>query len=291
MEKVLTNDLLKYLLILGAGAVAIMAVMARLIAGVKGSFKQYQKSTIIYMLVAAVFFAVIGLTAIPGVFSANKTALIFLQVYFLLIGSAHAYFLNRSLAWTGEEKTFLSELLFTILLWIIGCMLYLLIHHKLNKNGFEFIMISASLFFIVPFFFYNTFQRAVAIPPKILKQWFYPVGVDIEEPDDTKMRNMILISFEFQKSPGDPQIINFRAKAPRDMDFGELFYCFINDYNALNTNSRIQFSNEFGEPHGWVFYKKQGLFSFITKYIDTEKSVFINKLKENDVIICSRMKI
>ncbi|MEO6670255.1 MAG: TssN family type VI secretion system protein [Ferruginibacter sp.] len=290
MDKVLTNDLLKYLLILGAGAVAIMAIIARLIGTVKGSFKQYQKSTIIYILVAAVFFAIVGLAAIPGLFSANKTAFLFLQAYFLLAGSAHVYFLNKSLAWAGEEKTFLSELLFTLLLWIIGCMLYLLIHHKLNKNGFEYIMAAASLFFIVPFFFYNTFQRAIAIPPKILKQWYYPVGIEIEEPDDSKMRNLIVISFEFQKSPANKQLINFRAKAPRDMDFGQLFYYFINDYNAMNTNSTIQFSNEFGEPHGWIFYKKQGWYSFITKYIDTEKTVLSNKIKENDVIICSRMQ-
>lgn len=291
MEKLLTNELLKYLLIMGAGVVAIMAIMTRLLAKVKGSFKPFQKSTIVYLLVFLLFFAVIGLTAIPGLFHSTMTGFIFLQAYFLLLGSFHIFFLNKKLAWTGEEDVFIPELLFTIIICLAGCMIFLTIYHKLNKNGMEYIMASSCIVFSIPFFFYNSFQRAMAIPPKVLKQWFYPVGEDIEEPDDSKMKNLVVISFEFQKQSNDDLLTNFRAKAPRDMEVGQLFYYFINDYNLMHDNSKIQYTDGRGEPQGWVFYKKPTWHSLVTRYIDPEKTIFTNHIHENDVIICTRSYI
>ena len=93
----MANELLKYILILGAGAVAVTVVMTRLIARIKGSFKPYQKSTIIYLLVFVICFAAISLTAIPGLFDKVPTLFIFLQVYFLLLGGFHVFFLNKKL--------------------------------------------------------------------------------------------------------------------------------------------------------------------------------------------------
>ncbi len=92
--------------------------------------------------------------------------------------------------------------------------------------------------FPVPWLIVHTFRRAVGIPPKILKEWYYPLGQYIDEPEDAKMRNLKVISFEFQKRTNDPHFTNFRAKAPADMDFGMLFYYFINDYNERHSNSR-----------------------------------------------------
>lgn len=288
MEKLVTNELVKYIIILGAGGVAIMAIMARLITKLKGSFKPYSKSTIIYLLVFVFFFAVIGISSLPIFFDKTFTAFIFLQVYFLLLGCCHVYFLDKKLDWVGEEKGILPEILFTVLVGVFGCMAYLLIYHWLNKNGFEKILATSIIFFVIPFFFYQAFNRAMVIPPKVIKQWFYPVNEEIEEPDDNKMKNLMVISFEFQKHSNDNQVTNFRAKAPRDMELGQLFYFFINDYNAMHTNSEIQFMNSSGEPQGWIFYKKPKWNSLVTRYIDAEKTIFTNRIFENDVIICSR---
>jgi len=288
MEKLLANELLKYILILGAGAVAVTVVMTRLIARIKGSFKPYQKSTIIYLLVFVICFAAISLTAIPGLFDKVPTLFIFLQVYFLLLGGFHVFFLNKKLAWVDDKKSMIPELLFSMIICLFGCMLFLVIYHALNKNGFEYLLAWSILFFIIPFFFYHTFQHSVAIPPKIFKQWFYPVAEEIEEPEDSKMKNLVVISFEFQKQTGENRLTNFRAKAPRDMEFGMLFYYFINDYNLMNTNSKIHYANQAGEPDGWIFYKKPKWFSVITKYIDADKTILSNQIKENDVIICTR---
>jgi hypothetical protein len=289
MEKLLTNELLKYLLILGAGAIAVMAVIARVVGKLKGSFKFFQRATIIYLLIFVLLFAVIALCGLPALFNSPMTTFIFLQVYFLLLGSCNVYFFNKHISWANDEDAFLPNMLFAILVCILGWMLFLTVYNMVNKNGFEFMLACAGLFFIVPFFFYHTFQKVVDIPLKIVKQWFYPVGTEIDEPDDLK--HPMVISFEFQKQPGDKNLINFRAKAPRDMEFGVLFYHFINDYNAVNSSSQIQFIGGYGKPQGWIFYKKPTWYSLVTQYIDVDQTILANKIKENDVIICTRSQI
>ena len=288
MEKLLANDLLKLVLIFGGGAIAMLLVMTRLVARVKGTFRPYQKSTLIYLLVFLVFFAVIAITSF--FFNKNQAALIFIQAYFLLLGCFHVFFSNKKLTWVGEEKVFIPEVLFTLLIACFGCITFILFYNWINKDGRQYLLLPGAIFFIVPFFFYHAFKRAFAIPAKIMKQWFYPIGEEIDEPEDSKMKNMIVISFEFEKQMNDSKATNFRAKAPRDMEVGQLFYYFINDYNLMHTNSKIEYANGSGEAYGWIFYKKPNWHTVATSYIDAERTIFTNKIHENDVIICSRTR-
>jgi hypothetical protein len=258
---------------------------------VRGAFSPYRKATLWYGLVAILFFAMIALAAYPGFLLQPMSAFLCFQAYFLLLGSAHVYYMRQQLRWTGDDKAFYAELIFTLLLAVFGSICFLLIYHALNDNGLEYIQAASILFFIIPFFFYYTFLKATGIPPKVLKEWFYPYQQEQEEPDESKMKNLRVISFEFQKQSTDQSITNFRAKAPVDMELGQLFYYFINDYNERHPNSRIQFINTSGEPNGWIFYKKPRWYSMITGYVDAEKTIFNNNIKENDVIICSRSMI
>jgi hypothetical protein len=175
-----------------------------------------------------------------------------------------------------------------VLVALLGSIGFILLYGYTNKDDFQYLMAGGVLLFVVPFFFYNTFRKALAIPPKILKQWYYPVQEDVEEPDENKMKNLLVISFEFPKQAHDNSFTNFRAKAPVDMEMGKLFYYFINDYNERHPNGRIQFINKGGEPHGWIFYKKPKWYSVMTKYVDADKTIFNNRIRENDVIICTR---
>ncbi len=288
MEKVISNEITKYLIVLGAGAIGLSVLFANLITKVRGAFKPYQKATLWYVLLALLLFLFIALLSYPGIIESPVTALVWFQVIFLLMGCAHAWLMPQKLRWSGDDKAFASELVFTLLTGILGAIGFMLVHHFLNKNGMEYLTAGSIFFFILPFLFYQTFQRATSIPPKILKEWFYPAGQEIEEPEDSKMKNLLVISFEFQKQITDQRITNFRAKAPVDMEMGQLFYYFINDYNERHPNSKVQFMDVKGAPHGWIFYKKPKWYSIITSYIDAEKTIFNNNIRENDVIICSR---
>ena len=288
MEKVISSEITKYLILLGAGTIAMFVLLTNMVSRVRGAFKPYQKATLWYSIAALFFFALIALTAYPGIIDSPFSAFVCFQAYFLFLGCTHAYLMPQKLRWSGDSKAFYAELVFTLLVAILGSIGFLLVYHLLNHNGLEYIMAGSVLFFIIPYFFYHTFLKATAIPPKVLKEWFYPYQQEIEEPDESKMKNLLVISFEFQKQTVDQQITNFRAKAPVDMEMGRLFYYFINDYNERHPNSKVQFVNAKGEPHGWIFYKKPQWYSVTTKYIDAEKTIFNNNIKENDVIICSR---
>ena len=291
MEKVINNELAKLLIVLGALVVGLTAVLAKMIAKIQGSFKPYRKATLLYMLCGLLFFAIVACAAYPGFFTSRTGVFVFFQAFFLLLGVAHFYFMHLYLSWSLNKKAFWLELVFTFLISLFGSISFLLIYHLVNRNGLQYVMAGSILFFLIPFFFYHTFQAAVAIPLKILKEWFYPIRQEMEEPEDSKMKNLLVISFEFQKMTNDAHYTNFRAKAPVDMDMGQLFYYFINDYNERHPNGKIEFVNPAGEPHGWVFYKKSRWYSILTKYVDAEKTIYNNHIKENDVIICTRSLI
>jgi Type VI secretion system, TssN len=291
MEKVIANDMTKFLFILGLIWGGASVLLAKLIEKYKGSFKPYQKATIWYMVFSFLLFSIIGLAAFPGLFDNPTNYFIFLQVYFFLLGLVHFYSMHQRLRWSGDPEIFWIELLFTVLICILGSIGFLIVYRLLNKDGLQYIMTGSMLLFIIPLIFYHTFRKAIAIPPKIMKEWFYPVNEEIDEPEESKMKNLLVISFEFQKQIQDAELTNFRAKAPTDMEFGQLFYYFINDYNERHPNSRISFLNPKGEPHGWIFYKKSNWYTVITNYISADKTIFNNHIKENDVIICTRSMI
>ena len=92
-------------------------------------------------------------------------------------------------------------------------------------------------------------------------------------PIDTHLNGIIE---SFQKKLNEPHFTNFRAKAPRDMEFGQLFYYFINDYNERHPNGKIEFADKNLSAYGWIFYQKPAWYTINTKYIDTDKTFYAN---------------
>lgn len=285
MEKLISNELTKIILVLAAAVVGLSVLMSKLMSKAKAAFKPYRKATLLYLLITMLFCAIIALGAYPSLMHNPMTGFIIFQLCFLLLGSAHAYLLPSNLKWSNGDRTLYIDMVFTLVTGILGSIVFMLVYHWINPDGMATAMMASSIVFIVPWFFYQSYRKAIAIPPKIVKEWFYPVTGAFEEPDDSKMRNMIVISFEFPKKLSDGTETVFKARAPKDMDFGELFYFFINDYNLRHPQSQIEYIDGRGDPYGWVFYKKK---SFLTKYVDADKSVFNNHIREDDIITCVR---
>lgn len=288
MEKLFSTELLRMLGILGLGGFSLMVIVSRIINKIRGDFQSYLRVSVIYILAASLFFAAIGFLGHPSVFINPMSSFIILQLLFILFGILHVYYLPKLLAWADDEKAFPVTMLFTIIVAIFGYMFFVVVFKWVNRDGYHYVAGASTLFFIIPLLVYRTFLKAIAIPPKILKQWYYPVNEEIQEPNDDKLKNMLVISFEFQKKSDEPHFTNFRAKAPRDMEFSQLFYYFINDYNERHPNGKIEFTEATNEPYGWIFYKKPRWYTINTVYIDTEKSFYANRVRENDVIVCRR---
>jgi hypothetical protein len=288
MERLFTGELLRMLGILGLGGFSLMAVMGGIIGKIRGSFQPYIKDTVIYLLVAGFLFAIVGFLGHGLVFVEPLYSFIGFQVIFMLLGILHIYFMPKYMGWATGDRSFWISVLYTFILAIFGFMFFVVIFKWMNKDGYHYIAGASILFFIIPLFVYRTFLKAIDIPPKIFRQWYYPVNVEVQEPDDDKLKNMLVISFEFQKKLNEPHFTNFRAKAPRDMEFGQLFYYFINDYNERHPNSKIEFADNNNGAYGWIFYKKPRWYSISTIYIDSEKTFYANRIRENDVIVCRR---
>ncbi len=275
-------------MVLGLATVGLSALFTKMVAKAKGSIKPYVKATLIYSILALLFFAAIAFTAHPDIFTDHFSFFLFYQAFFLLFGLIHFHLMHRFLRWSGEERAFAAETLFTLILCLCGSVCFMLVYRWVSADGLIPMMLTSCYVFIIPGFVYQTFLKAVAIPPGIIKQWKYPFDQHIVDPDESKFRNLLVISFEFQKQTTDNHFTNFRAKAPADMEFGQLFYFFINDYNERHPSAKINYVSQTGEPHEWIFYKKPRWHSIFTEYIDTDKTIFNNKIRENDIIICSR---
>jgi hypothetical protein len=194
----------------------------------------------------------------------------------------------KYIKWAGGPKMFWPEALFTVVICAFGYMAFLLVFKWLNRDGYHYLMATCVVWILITVFIYHTFKKAIAIPVKSFSQWFYPLHKEMEEPDEDKMKHMLVISFMFQKKSEDKFFTNFRAKAPIDMEFGQLFYYFINDYNERHPNGKIEFINEQSEPYGWTFYRKPKWYEFKTRYIDVENTFFTNHIRENDIVVCLR---
>ena len=285
----MTPDLGKLLSYLGIGFISFSVIIGLIAGKIRKSFKPFSKKAIWYLLAGGVLFAVTSLLIASGMFASYAGYFIFFQVLFLLYGCAHVYLLKTKMPWSRDDKAFVPDLIFTILVMGLGMIGFMLVYRMVNREGLEISMMLSVLIFIIPLFVWKTFQMALEIPPKVLNQWYYPVHEPKEDPDETKLKNMLLISFEFQKNGQDPYFTNFRARAPVDMDLGELFYYFINDYNERHPNGQIMYSNGTGKPYGWMFYKKPRWYTILTKYMDADKTIFLNGIRENDIIVCSRI--
>ena len=147
--------------------------------------------------------------------------------------------------------------------------------------------LGASICFIIPYFIVKLYEFAVSIPVSIYKQWEYPLNKNIKDPKEHELKNPVVISFEFNKEIDSSDITHFRLKAPEEMEFGKLFYFFINDYNERHPESQIMHLDKDNKPYGWVFYSKPN-FMGNRKHFDFNKTVSSNKIKENDLIICQR---
>lgn len=287
MERWLSPDMSPSFLMLGIAFLSLSALTGFVIARIKGSFKPFGKPSLIYLVVACIAFALCGFAIAIRLGSYLQYFILF-QLLFAGLGTLHFFASRRWLKWTGDDA-FWAELLFAIALMLVGCICYIMVYRIVNREGLDLIMATSVIAFMIPFFVYYTYKYAIAIPPKIFRGWEYPAHVQLQEPDETKLKNLLVISFEFQKKGEDKYYTNFRAKAPLDMEFGELFYYFINDYNERHPNGKIEFLHDSREPHGWIFFKKPKWYTIQTSYIDTDKTIFLNSIKENDVIICSRI--
>jgi hypothetical protein len=276
--------------------------MVKLIARAHGSFKPYFKSTILYLLVALLLMSGIAMVSYWSHLQNQQVFHLIFLAYFLILGIVHVRWLSEYVKWAGNGQSLMAEFLFTMVLCLLGGVVFMIVYNMTvnfwlaeNLHAFRIsthmytLMSTSTILFLVPWMVNQTFHNSLAVPARILKRWYYPFGEELEEPNEDKLKNLLVISFIIQKHPGDNQKTHFRAKAPIDMEMGELFYYFINDYNERHPNDKIDYLDHSGEPYGWIFYKKNSYLHLSNQYVDAEKTIYNNRIRENNVILCNRI--
>lgn len=251
---------------------------------VKSSFLK----TIIYSFLLAVLIGAGGFLGLRSLFDISFFLIyILLAIWMLALGVCNVFVLKNIMTWC-DHKSFGTELLFTFFAAIAGGIVLQLIFLFIGFNFHVGVNLTTLFLFVLPYVFYGSALRFMDIPVKILRKWYYPIDKHIEDPSDREMEMPLVVGFEFKKKHDDESMTSFRAKAPKEMVFGKLFYYFINDYNHRNPDEKIEFLNEKEKPWGWIFYIKPKWFSKI-KYIDPEETNSFNLIKENSVIVCKRL--
>ncbi len=250
--------------------------------------KEYTARTILYIIITGLLIGAGGLLAFRDFLTGSDTLLFYLMnIWMLGFGILHVFMYYKILPWVSKSK-FWSGLLFTLINACIGGIFLLLAFHFGEHKSFVLIHLSSLLIFILPFLFYSTYRFYLNIPVKVMRKWYYPVDKHVEDPLDREMESPHIIAFDFKKKASDANMTSFRAKAPKEMVFGKLFYYFINDYNDRNPDGKIEYLDENKKPYDWIFYFKPKWFSSIS-YIDPEETNSFNFIKENSVIICKRV--
>ncbi len=248
----------------------------------------FRFSTILYATIFSLLIGIGGFTGNKSLFAVSGVTVYYLLcAWMLTLGIAHSFLAKKFLSWTSEKNMW-TGLHLTLGIGLLGSALLLVVFHFSKCKAFALINLTSVLLFLVPSLFYITFVYFLDIPVKILRKWHYPVDKHIDDPTDREMDAPLVVGFEFKKKPEDENMTTFRAKAPKEMIFGKLFYYFINDYNTRNPDEKIEYLDEKNKPVSWIFYHKPGWFSGI-RYIDPQETNSFNFIKENSVIVCKRV--
>ncbi|MTI31898.1 TssN family type VI secretion system protein [Xanthovirga aplysinae] len=247
----------------------------------------YKKKVLIYIILS---FLVFGLNAFLGyssLFQEEQQTFIYIQVSLLLLGSVHVLFVHSYFKAFDEEEAVGKHIFFSLIISLYGMFILTLVSTVLAKTDFLHLMLSAYFCFLIPSFFERTFIKAIAIPMKIMKDWVFPVQNGFSEPNDGELKDLIFLNLEFYKTTNDVHKTSFKAKAPIRMDFGRLFYHFVNDYNDRH-EERIEVLNKEEKAYRWVFYLKPPWYG-TAKYVNHDLPIYMNGIRENSVVICKRV--
>ncbi|KFF01748.1 TssN family type VI secretion system protein [Chryseobacterium luteum] len=267
---------------------AISIILTMVFSQKVPEFKQKYKSKFYtYIFSVAFIYSIIAFLGFNKLFQDNNLyEFIFYQVCSLVIGVIHCSMYRTYFRKFGT-KNIGTEYLFALVTIMYSAIPFILIFTFLNGIDFSFLMLGHFLIFFMPIFLNDTFNRAMAIPPKIYKTWQFPENYkELAGVSDEEMRDLVVFTFLMDKDRHAEKYSVYRAKGPTRVDFGRLFYNFVIDYNERHSEDQIEIDGPNG-LYSWVFFLQPKWYES-TKYIDPDLTLYMNGIEENSVIFCLR---
>ncbi len=288
MKKYFTNLFDPQLLVIVLVAIAFCIIFSMIFSQKTTEFKQKYKSKFyIYLFSMTFVYAIISLLGYNKLFSDNHLyEFIFYQICSLIIGIIHCYAYRAYFDKFGFKKSGM-EYLFALLTVFFSAVPFMLIYSFLNGTELTYLILGHFIVFFIPTFLNDTFNRAMAIPPKVYVTWQFPENYkEAAGVSDEEMRDLVVFTFLMDKDKNATKYSVYRGKGPTRIDFGRLFYNFIIDYNERHPGEKIQVEDENG-LFEWVFFLQPKWYES-TKYIDPNLTLYMNGIEENSVIFCMR---
>ena len=250
-------------------------------------FKTQKKKFMYYLLIELGSMAIIAAIVYNLVQSTLMLRYFVLLGYAFIAGGLHVFFFRKTFEKFESDKP-LIEFLIALTVSVVLMVPIIFIASYFSDSVYLPYYALIIVAFSIPTLYYILFKYSVSIPVKLFSKWYYPLGKKYDSPKHYELNNMIVLNFMFHKNAREEEMTSFKAKAPKNMDFGRLFYFFINDYNEKKTSSKIEMTEDSGDPYGWYFYSKPKWYG-ASKHIDSELSVENNDLQDGDVVICQRI--
>ena len=206
-----------------------------------------------------------------------------LCVAYVLLGTLHLFLIDM-LKVFGQDKTFASRLLYTVVI-VLFCMIgyFVMFYFLSHKSSFTFYFALSLGYLLVPMAVMRCFDLGLAVPAKQYKEWHYPAKPIIADMERIDLSNFAIITYVFSKKHGDAEKSNFQSKAPYDFKLGDLFYFFIQEWNYKYPQANIEFSDERKDTFGWLFYVQDKWYKK-RRYLDPEKTIRDNEILVNQII-------
>lgn len=283
------KDLIDPKIIIGVLIILAVAIIITVFFASKVSnFKQkYKSKYIAYLIVSILVFALVTFIGSSEVFDGEiYNIFTFYQTMFFILGIIHCY-IYRNYFKKFDNESIWIELLFNLIILIYSLIPIIIIYTIVKGDLYVYSMLPSSLVFLIPTLIYDTFEACIAIPPKIYHTWKFPEEHAYPDPPDSEYVDLLVVTFLFNKNPNSLERTEFSIKAPIRMDFGKLFFHFVNNYNLKNPDAPINLLDKDGQKQHWVFYLKSKHLG-ILKYIRPKYPLYMNRIEENSVIVCQR---
>ncbi len=251
--------------------------------------KKYGIVSILYVFLISILLALPTLVNRFELNASQMLILVSVQVFILVLGILHLKMAPSTLPWY-KSQPFNMQILYILCILLLAYFFSNLSFSLPNSPRSQIVWYLSLLWFVIPILLNQSAEELLKVPQKVYKQWYYPIGQNIDDPTDEELNNPIVISFIFRKNETSPELTTFRAKAPVGMKLGRLFYFFINDYNSRHPEGLISYLDSNRGPNGWTFMKVKNKFLKTTEGLDPEMSIYANNIRENDVLVCNKIE-
>ena len=209
-----------------------------------------------------------------------------LQILYLILGWYAMKFIKRTLNKQRQETPYYVEFGLCFLVMFVGGAFFSLIFNLCNELQYGIWASTCLLTFVFPSLLTKTYNVYMEIPLEIHNVWKYAHNEDLSSFESMDYNKLMVMELEIFKQINDPSPSKVKAKAPDNMPFGVWFQKFLTDYNIKFTRTPIDVMDQ--KAYGWIFYIKLSFFH-PRRYIDYEKTIADNKIKEKYTIIAKRV--